>query len=127
MATKRCPKCNSTKKVNQFSKNRTVADGLSSWCKVCHSEFRRAWVLKKKYGISVEEYYDMLDAQGGVCSICGKAPKKKRLAVEHCHACGKVRSLACSRCNYYAIGRLGEDPNFYAKIAEYLREHQCQK
>jgi 5-methylcytosine-specific restriction endonuclease McrA len=33
--TKRCPKCGETKPVEDFGKNRSMADGLQGWCKSC--------------------------------------------------------------------------------------------
>jgi len=63
--------------------------------------------LKCYYRISPEDYGQMLEEQGGVCGICGKAPAGKRLAVDHDRRCcpGKrscgecVRGLLCGSCN----------------------------
>jgi hypothetical protein len=47
----------------------------------------------------------MLKSQGGVCAVCGKPPKKRRLHVDHCHRRRAetkefaVRGLLCFRCN----------------------------
>jgi recombination endonuclease VII len=46
-----------------------------------------------------DEYDAMLAAQGGVCAICGNAPKTRRLHVDHDHRTGAVRGLLCYRCN----------------------------
>lgn len=40
---KRCPECRECKSREEFSKNRRKKDGLSSYCKVCRNERRRAW------------------------------------------------------------------------------------
>jgi len=68
---------------------------------------RRA-AYRRKYGISVGTYDEMFAAQNGVCAICGEAPEGKRLAVDHDHATGQVRSLLCDRCNW-KIGVLESD------------------
>lgn len=61
--------------------------------------------LKRVFGITPEQYDKMLARQGGGCAICGRPPKKNRLAVEHDHGASKrVRGLACHRCNKYKIG-----------------------
>lgn len=60
---------------------------------------KRNWEFKKRYGITLEDYNQMLDTQNGVCAICGKPPKKNRLAVDHNHITGKVRGLLCATCN----------------------------
>ena len=59
--------------------------------------------LKHKYGLSVEKYNAMLDAQEGVCLICGGINKGKLegvpLGVDHDHKTNKIRGLLCSPCN----------------------------
>lgn len=65
--------------------------------------------LKHDYNLTVEQWYQMLDAQGGVCGICKKPPVagQRRFAVDHDHtccpgfgSCGKcIRGLLCSYCN----------------------------
>jgi hypothetical protein len=62
-------------------------------------EFQRDWNLRRRYGISSEEYETLLDAQDGVCAICKSPPKKNRLHVDHCHETGLVRGLLCAHCN----------------------------
>lgn len=63
---------------------------------------------RRAYGISQQDYSDMLAAQGGVCAICHQPPMQKggrhgttllRLAVDHDHKTGEVRGLLCGRCN----------------------------
>ncbi len=81
-----------------------------------------------RFGITVEEYDDMLEAQGGVCVICRCPEKHKRngkvirLAVDHDEETGAVRALLCSWCNT-AIGGLRHDPELCRAAAQYLEEH----
>jgi len=71
-----------------------------------YARARRNAEYKRKYGITLEQYDTMLAAQGGVCAICGRPPKKNRLAVEHDHGPSKrVRGLTCHFCNRYRIGK----------------------
>ena len=54
--------------------------------------------------MTLEQFLELSEAQGGVCAICGKPPAKgKRLAVDHCHSTGVVRALLCNPCNV-AVG-----------------------
>ena len=50
-------------------------------------------------GVTDEEYERRLAVQGGVCAICGAAPKTRRLHVDHNHRTNTVRGLLCFRCN----------------------------
>ncbi len=59
--------------------------------------------FSKKYGLSREEYDNMLIAQGGECAVCGS--KDNNLCVDHCHTSGIVRGLVCHPCNL-ALGRI---------------------
>jgi hypothetical protein len=81
--------------------------------------------LKKKYGISLEDYESLHKAQDGLCCICKKpesiTTKKRisRLAVDHCHVTGKIRGLLCFKCNT-SIALIEEDPNRLKAIRDYL-------
>ena len=81
----------------------------------------------KKYGMSVEDYFAMLKAQGGRCQICrtddprGRG-KTRPFAVDHCHASGKVRALLCHKCNG-ALGMVEDNPKTLGRMIEYLRIH----
>jgi hypothetical protein len=56
--------------------------------------------LKRKFGMTLDDYERMLKAQGGVCAICGEArPEERTLHVDHDHETGAIRGLLCFRCN----------------------------
>lgn len=78
--------------------------------------------LKKKYGLTLEEYATKLANQNGVCAICGDPPKRYRLAVDHDHETGKIRDLLCLGCN--AKLETIENPVFVAKAKAYLQAHE---
>lgn len=82
----------------------------------------RNTVLKRMFGITVDEYEAMLKAQGGVCKICEKPQVKSgvRLCVDHCHGTGRIRGLLCDNCNR-AIGLMRDDPDLLARAIAYLR------
>lgn len=74
----------------------------------------------RMYGISVEDYEQMLEDQNGGCYICGKKPDGKRaLDIDHDHITGKVRGLLCSNHNR-ALGLLNDDIKLMLKSVEYL-------
>ncbi len=79
----------------------------------------RKAALKHSFGITVEQFDDLLAAQGGRCAMCGSETstgRYKTLAVDHDHATGRVRGLLCFRCNT----GLGYYEKFGAVYAAYL-------
>jgi hypothetical protein len=79
---------------------------------------RREKVLLWRYGLSKEQYDDMVIKQNGACAICSIV-KNKRLSVDHCHETGRVRGLLCIQCNM-AIGLLRDNTKFLSQAIEYL-------
>ena len=41
MKKKTCPKCNKTKSLNRFSKNKSRSGGYNSWCKNCIKQWQQ--------------------------------------------------------------------------------------
>lgn len=81
----------------------------------------RASHLKRKYGITLEDYDGMLVAQGGRCAICGEPePDGRSLHVDHDHDTGAVRGLLCFTCNA-GIGMFDHDLRLLDAAADYLR------
>lgn len=78
----------------------------------------RARVLRQ-YGLTVAQYDQMLDSQGGVCKLCGSPPKRNRLCVDHCHRTGNVRGLLCPFCNRM-LGNWKDNPATFRRAATYL-------
>lgn len=83
----------------------------------------RRWNLKKKFGITPEEYEVLLALQNHVCALCFRPERTlaKRLAVDHCHATGKVRGLLCGPCNV-TLGYF-ENPQWSERARAYLAAH----
>ena len=120
MTTKKCSKCGEVKPLDQFHVNRKCKDGHYSACIPCRRPVKRAEVLKRLYGITVEDYDYMLKRQHYGCKICGKqCDSGMRLAVDHCHSTGAIRGLLCGKCNK-AIGLLDDDVNRMNLAQQYL-------
>jgi hypothetical protein len=63
---------------------------------------QREKAMKHKYGITIKNYEDMVEAQNNKCAICsarGEEERNGKLVVDHCHASGKIRGLLCNKCN----------------------------
>lgn len=68
-------------------------------------DMSRNATLLRKYGITEAQYNAMLARQGYVCALCGREPAKRRLAVDHDHADGRVRGLLCYSCNRFIAAK----------------------
>ena len=82
--------------------------------------------LRRKYGMTLEQYDALLLSQGGGCGICGRRPEGRfSLHVDHDHETGVVRGILCFRCNN-AVGDLQNDPTLARAVAAYLdRVHRA--
>lgn len=74
----------------------------------------KARVLWSEFGITFEQYNEMLERQEELCAICQEPETAtlrgtvRRLCVDHDHETGHVRGLLCTRCNT-GIGLLGSN------------------
>lgn len=80
--------------------------------------------IRSTYGITLDEFDQLLADQGGVCAICGGMPpavegKHGQWNVDHDHATGRVRGILCSPCNI-GIGQLGDSIERLLAAARYL-------
>ena len=121
-----CKKCSVKKSDDEFYKEKRVKDGLSARCKECCKSDARAvfeanpepyreraravpaeaqrWAkILRKYGLTKEAYYAILDKQGGHCALCPATESGHNmtdlLLVDHCHETDTVRGLLCQDCN----------------------------
>ena len=89
-----------------------------------YSAEKRSDSIVKSYGITLNDYDQLLQFQGGGCAICGskeaKTKRNGRFCVDHDHLTGKVRGLLCAPCNR-GIGLLKDDPEIIQKAVSYLK------
>lgn len=84
--------------------------------------------LMDTFGITLERYNEMHDAQDGKCAICGNPETARRngkvrwLAVDHCHDSSNVRGLLCGSCNPM-IGYAKDNIEVLKKAIAYLESH----
>jgi len=136
-----CSACRAELPLSGFGRNRAQKDGLANQCKKCLQasrtksfkkdprRFRRLQLnsyRRYKYGISVAEYDSMVAEVNGQCPICGSPPKPPFtcLAVDHCHASGRVRGVLCHGCNT-ALGQVQDDPAILRALADYVEAHNA--
>lgn len=147
---KRCSDCYSLAQSMIDMKNRFVKDkgckyGYSNLCKSCNSKRAKTHakenpeMLKKrirkytikKYGISYEEYKNILIKQNNSCSIChiNFDTINENPHIDHNHlccptplnSCGKcVRGILCRRCNMF-LGTVKDDIIILENAIQYLK------
>lgn len=115
--------------LSMFKKDNRAPYGRATICRSCDTKRERSYCKQKKrdnaykyrYNISLEDYNEKFNIQNGRCGICGRhqTEVKKRLAVDHDHVTGQVRSLLCDDCNK-AIGCLQDSSEVVMKAFEYL-------
>lgn len=125
---KNCSSCNQEKPATEFYKGR-------SFCKVCSNKASNRWKkenkeknqlsiqkskLKRKYGITIEQYEAMVKEQKGVCYICKNENPNRKLSVDHCHKTGKIRKLLCDKCNM-TLGLINDSQELLKQFIFYLK------
>jgi len=118
-----CKKCCVTSTADRFYYKRDygVTKIAVSMCRPCNHKLSRL----NTYGVTDEDYSDMLEAQDYSCAICGISERdyrdkyNKSLAVDHCHTTNKVRALLCEWCNK-GLGHFYDNPDLLRKAANYL-------
>lgn len=83
--------------------------------------------LKKCYGLSPEQYAELVERSNNKCELCGGSlvPGKKggrSLVVDHDHDTGRVRGLIHSTCNS-GLGMFNDDIAMLKKAILYLEQH----
>ena len=133
---KRCPICGVLKERSEFHKWKSRKDGLAAYCKECFNQKNRDWQKenpdklptldkkraysrKKFFGISREDYAQMLVDQDNSCDIC-KNEIGWEAAVDHCHTSGKIRGLLCRSCNL-GLGAFKDNIETIRKAIEYVK------
>lgn len=127
---KRCPRCRRTVPLEEFAKNASSKNGLSSYCKPCHNIVTRENRIKKhgssrnylskyRYGIESEVADRLVNEQGLFCPLCQvQIPEH----IDHDHVTGRVRGVLCFNCNG-GLGRFEDDVGKLRRAMEYLALH----
>lgn len=127
-----CAGCRQAKLAPEF------VSPLSRFCLACAEEREgklrplvdkegasyRKWQLSlaEKYGITPQQYEELLRHQEYGCAVCGKteADNRQRLAVDHNHVTGKIRGLLCRRCNALVVQNFVDDRVIADGLAGFL-------
>lgn len=140
MVTRTCFKCKKDLPKEQYFPS--MWNGKNYTCKTCHvartlkhrqkhPEKERARWRMRKYGVTVDKYNKMFEAQKGRCDICGRSivmnDKKARAPhIDHCHSSGKIRALLCIHCNTM-LGSAMDNPAVLRSAAKYIEKHREER
>ena len=152
---RQCYQCGQYKELSEFSISKSKGKiYYRPGCKPCVNDrskkyqkdnytkvqlSKRNTALKYTYGITLDQYNEMLADQNERCAICQRhyleAATKRylSLAVDHDRrccgpqkACKKcIRQLLCTRCNR-ALGMFGDDIFILQAAIKYLTRHQLK-
>lgn len=125
-----CTVCKAWRPFSEYWPHSGGRFGLRPMCKACHRVKHAKWrktpgaarharhKIVRKYGLTREQYEEMVAAQGRRCAICRIVPKFT-LVIDHDHGTGRVRGLLCRRCNI-GIANLKESASVLRAAAEYV-------
>lgn len=151
-----CTTCKVAKSLECFNKDSTNTDGHEYGCRECRGlrrretykknaevnkvksrdksrnfrrtrkEWSRNYDLKRNYGITTEQYLEMLKEQDYKCKICLTSDPKgrhKQFAVDHCHKAGHIRGLLCNACNV-GLGSFRDSIDSLQNAINYLKKEK---
>ncbi len=88
-----------------------------------HKDYAKFYALHRNYGLSREEYIELLAKQNGRCPICER--KLTKIQVDHDHETGEIRALLCPRCNTL-LGLARDTPDLLERAAKFLKSRAVE-
>lgn len=109
------------KRIANAEENRVL--GRARYAK--NPQAYREYFLKARYGITQQQYDDLLASQNGKCAICETdefVGPGRRPHIDHDHKTGKIRGLVCVHCNV-TLGMARDNPGWLEMAITYLERH----
>lgn len=109
-------------KNNPEWRNRILRNNQKYFHKKDSREGRRERMLLKNYGITLEDYENLLIKQNSCCGICKSLPGERGrtyLVVDHNHETGEIRGLLCDPCNR-ALGMFKDSIEILINAISYI-------
>ena len=78
---------------------------------------------ERRYGITQEQFEQMLIDQNNKCKICSIEFKSTKYThIDHCHDTNRVRGLLCNDCNL-ALGQFNDNTDIMDMSIKYLQKY----
>jgi len=145
---KTCTKCKKAKSLDLFHNNKNNKDGKMYICITCrrnykkeyykktadhqrkrsreyhndHPNHNKEYILKSKYGISINDKIEMLKNQNNKCFGCNKSLVETSSNIDHDHKTGKIRGLLCNNCNL-TLGLVYDNISILQNLIRYLKRN----
>lgn len=124
-ADRRCYKCQALVPDAERKPGHVVCGACRADRRTDRKAYERRRTLRK-YGLTQEQYDQLLASQGGRCPGCGTDdPGARGWCIDHCHKAGHVRALMCFRCNLI-VGQADENPATLRALADWLERQMAQ-
>ena len=147
---KTCYKCKKIfeKSSENFYKDSRKRDGLNIYCKKCRKKVssissKKRYKenplkfydsnLRNLYGITYDDYLELLKKQNYRCAICGFTLEEvksryggnnvRNFHIDHCHKTKKIRGILCQKCNR-GLGLFKDNPFMLIKAAKYIKKNK---
>lgn len=136
----KCSACKKIKHFDDFGACKGARNDKYCYCKLCANTkakegyarrgrnylVEKGRMLKRQYGLTIDQFDQMLKDQRYMCLICDTELYGDRSThTDHDHATGVVRGLLCTNCNR-GIGRLQEDIKIMQRAIEYLTKAKAE-
>lgn len=134
-----CTNCKTTKPIDKYGWVNKYKEWRMSICKTCKTKMRTPnpeyikrkqttsyfKKLKERYGLTKEQYHQILEDQDNKCKICNRTSETK-LCVDHCHDTNVVRGLLCGLCNQ-GLGSFKDNSQYLLQAIKYLQDTNTDK
>jgi hypothetical protein len=116
--------CRPCKTARSAEYRKLNPEKVKKWSKDFHTRHPEARKIKKlrKFGLTLEDYDQMVFDQLACCASCMEPTKV--LHLDHNHKTGQPRELLCISCNVLA-GWVESQPRRLRQVITYLQRHRA--